>query len=193
MLKFPVGARPSGRYFWKYRADSALHSDGHSGHPVQMTGANKRLSKGSRLLRRGRFSCPEQIYHVTTQTLGRINWFDSLHFGRLVVRSLMREDSAGHTRTLAFVVMPDHLHWLLQLSDSRSLSVSVNTVKSYASRSINRAAGRSGPIWQKGFHDHALRGEEDLTATARYIVANSLRAGLTHSVSEYPLWDAIWL
>jgi len=111
----------------------------------------------------------------------------------MVVQALMREEDAGHTRTLAFVVMPDHLHWLLQLSDSRSLSVSVNTVKSYAARSINRAAGRSGPIWQKGFHDHALRGEEDLTATARYIVANPLRAGLTHSVSKYPLWDAIWL
>jgi len=106
---------------------------------------------------------------------------------------LKREDDAGHTKTLAFVVMPDHLHWLVQLTGTRSLSVSVNTIKSFASRNINQIIGRSGPVWQKGFYDHALRVEEDLAAVARYIVANPLRAGLTRSVSDYPLWDAIWI
>jgi REP element-mobilizing transposase RayT len=106
---------------------------------------------------------------------------------------LKREDDAGHTKTLAFVVMPDHLHWLVQLTGTRSLSVSVNTIKSFASRSINQVIGRTGPVWQKGFYDHALRDEENLAAAARYIVANPLRAGLTRRISDYPLWDAIWV
>jgi REP element-mobilizing transposase RayT len=106
---------------------------------------------------------------------------------------LKREDDAGHTKTLAFVVMPDHLHWLVQLTGTRSLSVSVNTIKSFASRSINQVIGRSGPVWQKGFYDYALRDEENLAAAARYIVANPLRAGLTRRISDYPLWDAIWV
>jgi REP element-mobilizing transposase RayT len=113
--------------------------------------------------------------------------------GRTVVRSLQREDDAGHTQTLAFVVMPDHLHWLVQLTGTRSLSVSVNTVKSFAARSINQIMGRSGRVWQAGYYDHALRDEEDLAAVARYIVANPLRAGLIRSVADYPLWDAIWV
>ena len=111
----------------------------------------------------------------------------------MVVRALQREDEAGHTKTLAFVVMPDHLHWLVQLTGERSLPVSVSTIKSFSTRSINRTVGRSGPVWQKGFYDHALRDEENLAAVARYIVANPLRAGLTPSVSNYPLWDAIWV
>ncbi|MCY1446959.1 hypothetical protein D9M71_635550 [compost metagenome] len=48
-------------------------------------------------------------------------------------------------------------------------------------------------IWQKGFHDHALRHDEDLQDVARYIVANPLRAGLVKRAGDYPLWDAAWL
>jgi putative transposase len=48
-------------------------------------------------------------------------------------------------------------------------------------------------LWQKGYHDRAIRREEDLLAVARYIVANPLRAGLVKRVGDYPLWDAVWL
>lgn len=73
------------------------------------------------------------------------------------------------------------------------MSVSVNTIKSYASRTINQIIGRSGPVWQKGYYDHALRDEENLAVVARYIVANPLRAGLARNVADYPLWDAVWI
>jgi REP element-mobilizing transposase RayT len=49
------------------------------------------------------------------------------------------------------------------------------------------------PVWQNGFHDHALRQEEDLAEVARYIVANPLRAGLVERLGDYPHWHAIWL
>ncbi len=48
-------------------------------------------------------------------------------------------------------------------------------------------------LWQKGFHDRALRREEDLVTVARYVVANPLRAGLVEKLGDYPLWDAIWV
>lgn len=73
------------------------------------------------------------------------------------------------------------------------MSVSVNTIKSYAARTIKQIIGRSGPVWQKGYYDHALRDEENLAAVARYIVANPLRAGLARNVADYPLWDAVWI
>ena len=48
-------------------------------------------------------------------------------------------------------------------------------------------------IWQRGFHDHALRAEEDIIDAARYIVANPLRAGLCQKIGDYPYWNAQWL
>lgn len=48
-------------------------------------------------------------------------------------------------------------------------------------------------LWQDGFHDHALRAEEDVVEVARYVVSNPLRAGLVRCLGDYPLWDAVWL
>jgi len=128
---------------------------------------------------------------VTTSTIRREFLFADFGFGRQVVQALRREER--HAKTLAFVVMPDHLHWLLSLVGSRTLSTSVNTVKSYAARRVNRLLGRTGPVWQTGFHDHAVRKEESLEDIARYIVLNPVRAGLVSTVGQYPLWDAIWV
>lgn len=95
-------------------------------------------------------------------------------------------------RSLAFVVMPDHLHWLFELEHS-SLDRVVGGVKARAAAEVHAQGLASMPLWQRGFHDHALRKDEDVAATARYVVLNPVRAGLVRRVGDYPLWDAIWL
>lgn len=144
-------------------------------------------------MRKGRRSLSNQVYHVSSATHDRREFFRFFDCGRAVVRSLRREQESGHTETLAFVVMPDHFHWMFSLQDQASLSTCVNTVKSLSAREINRFLNRHGEVWQRGFYDRAIRREEDLVGVARYIVANPLRAGIVRSVRDYPLWDAKWL
>lgn len=153
---------------------------------------NKGLN-GTALTRLGRFSERNRIYHVSTATHDRKPLFRSFENGRRVVQALNCEEQRGHAVTMAFVVMPDHLHWLVQLIGNRSLSNSVCVVKSHSARIINAAASSRGTVWQRGFYDRAIRKDDDLVAIARYIVANPLRAGIVRSVADYPLWDAIWL
>jgi REP element-mobilizing transposase RayT len=145
----------------------------------------------SRDLRRGRYSEQHRAYLITTTTHHRAPLFLDWRCGRLVVRALQSE--SPRATTLAFVVMPDHLHWLMQLGSGASLAAVVQSVKSVSAHRVNRYRGTRGPVWQDGFHDHALRREEDLRATARYVVANPLRAGLIEEVGQWPLWDAFWL
>lgn len=140
----------------------------------------------SHKLRLGRLSQPGQIYLITTVTRDRTPHFANLHAARSLIGVLRDESATGSCATLAFVLMPDHLHWLLQLH-GLSLSAVVGRVKSISARRLG------GRIWQPGFHDHALRAEDDLLATARYIVANPVRAGLAERAGLYPHWDAIWL
>ncbi|MGB1464988.1 MAG: REP-associated tyrosine transposase [Alcanivorax nanhaiticus] len=140
-----------------------------------------------RRLREGRYSEPGRIYHVTAVTNGRFPFFTEHRLAAVVCQSLQWSDNAGATSTLCYVLMPDHLHWLFQLGDGESLS-----------KVMLRVKGRSGrlcgsPIWQRGFHDHALRREETIKDVARYIVANPLRAGLVRSLRDYPYWNAAWL
>jgi REP element-mobilizing transposase RayT len=143
-------------------------------------------------LRTGRYSVPGQVYLVTSIVQNRDPVFTDFEQGRLVVDALRKAQQEELALSLAWVVMPDHLHWLIELKDSTLTFVMART-KSRITFALNRSIGRDGPLWQHGFHDRAIRREEDLQAVARYIVANPLRAGLVERIGDYPLWDAVWL
>ena len=143
-------------------------------------------------LRSGRYSVWGQIYHVTCVTNRRRPVFSDLPAARLLILTLKAAEQRFGARTLAFVLMPDHLHWLFEMN-SASLAELMHWVKGSSSRAIHRTHGSSGALWQSGFHDHALRCDEDLAQIARYIVANPLRAGLVQQIGDYPHWDAVWL
>lgn len=148
-------------------------------------------------LRKGRYSQQGGIYLLTFVTANRQPWFADWHVGRLVVASLRRAHTQDQAESLAFVVMPDHVHWLISLVDT-DLAGLMRNVKSYAGFHVKKRLQQQGiltpqSIWQEGYHDHALRKEEDLKDTARYIIMNPVRAGLVKSVRDYPLWDAKWI
>jgi len=138
-------------------------------------------------LRKGRVSLPNHEYLVTIVTASRKPVFTSFSAARVAVQSFHDSDVVRHAQTLAFVVMPDHVHWLLQLKENGILSESVRVYKSKVSLILRQQ------IWQRGFYDRALRDDDDLRDIARYIIANPLRSGLAKMVGEYPHWDAIWL
>ncbi len=146
--------------------------------------------KHSKDLRKGRYSVSNGIYLATFVTKNRKTIFKDLYLARAVVRCLNKSPYAD---TLAFVVMPDHVHWLLQLRSSKTLSQVIQATKAISSRNINRRSDQKGSIWQPGFHDHALRNEEALKEIGRYIVANPLRAKLVSRIGEYSHWDAVWI
>lgn len=146
----------------------------------------------SHLLRRGRYSESGRAYLVTTVVYQRRPVFTDLQLGRLLVTELKRAHDSGLVDSSAWVIMPDHLHWLFELRDA-TLSEVMKRVKSLSTLAINRARRTQGALWQSGYHDRAARAEEDLIRIARYIVANPLRGGLVEHLGDYPLWDAAWL
>ncbi len=138
-------------------------------------------------LRKGRFSIKGQIYVITTVTKNRTHVFNDFDAARSLIQVIKGHDRAGFTETLCFVVMPDHLHWMMQLKGKKNLGETVRALKSIASRKIGK------PTFQKGYYDHAIRTDEDIIGMARYIVANPLRAGFVTNLNDYSHWDAVWL
>jgi len=137
-------------------------------------------------LRKGRASQAGTVYHITTVTQNRTPYFEALDNGRKVVQQLMALQEQGMAETLCYVLMPDHLHWLMILHDG-TLSDVVRLLKGRSAHAVGQA------IWQANYYDHAVRQEEDLQKLARYIVANPLRANLVSQLGAYSLWDAVWL
>lgn len=144
-------------------------------------------------LLKGRVSLPRQAYHVTACTEARRPIFRDFACARLLVAEMRRLHEAELLDSLAWVIMPDHLHWLFQLNERETLSATVKQLKARSALAIGRHVELGAPVWQRGFHDHAIRSDEDILGVARYIVANPLRAGLVEHIGDYPLWDAVWL
>ena len=68
-------------------------------------------------LRRGRYSRNNQIYSITTVCRDRQPLFADFGAARLLIREIRRLHDEGDVTSLAWVVMPDHLHWLIQLGE----------------------------------------------------------------------------
>ena len=153
----------------------------------------------SNALRKGRYSENNRIYLVTTVTCQRQKVFLQFDVGRIVVHAMRQQHDQENVESLAFVVMPDHLHWLFALQKHASLAKVMQRVKGNSAYRIQKTLRKRSEmeanqvLWQDGYHDHAVRREEDLQQLARYIVANPLRAGLVSKVGDYPLWNAVWL
>lgn len=143
-------------------------------------------------LRAGRYGEASRIYHITIATLARQPLFKDWTAARPIVDALKKAQFEDEASSLCWVVMPDHVHWLISLHVD-DISRVVGRMKSRSTLGYNRQVGGEGRIWQKGFHDRALRKADDLKAVARYIIANPVRAGLVARAGDYPMWDAVWL
>ncbi|MCY1389325.1 Transposase IS200 like protein [compost metagenome] len=143
-------------------------------------------------LRKGRYSEPGHYYLVTAIVANRAPVFSDLRAGRLLVTQFRLAHEQSRALSKAWVVMPDHFHWLIQLQ-SGSLSDLVARVKACSARAVNAQRQSAGKLWQSGFHDRGVRTDEELKHIARYIIANPLRANLVERIGDYPLWDAVWL
>lgn len=146
----------------------------------------------SKNLRKGRHSEPGRIYLLTTVARERRPIFRDFSLARCCIQAMRFEHEREVVNSLAFVVMPEHLHWLVELHRG-DLGDLMKSFKCRVTGQANQIKGQTGSIWQSGYHDHALRKEEDLVAVARYLVANPLRAGLVKKLADYPRWDAVWL
>ncbi|WPO98695.1 transposase [Pseudomonas sp. HR96] len=150
------------------------------------------MSYRSYRLRIARHSEIGRCYLITTSTFERVPFFANWQIGRLVVAELRILQEAGQARSIAWLLMPDHLHWLVELQ-AGDISTAVGRAKSRSAAAINRARGTTGAVWQAGFHDRAIRKDEDMKAVARYVLRNPIEAGLVRRIGDYPLWDASWI
>lgn len=151
-----------------------------------------RLSPGQRSLRKGRVSLAHHYYLVTTVCECRTAHFSDPTCAAAAA-SVLREVRIWRDSTpQCWVLMPDHLHILLQLGYSESLSHLMNRMKSVTAHAAIGSDRSRGRIWMRGFHDRAIRGEEDLQAVARYVIENPIRAGLVDTLDAYPFLGCAW-
>jgi REP element-mobilizing transposase RayT len=151
------------------------------------------MHPGQHALRTGRASLAGQAYLVTSVTYRRTPLFADWEAATVAARALTDRVLWRASQPLCWVLMPDHWHVLLELAEGDTLPGLMRRLKSASAARLRQSLEPGTRVWAPSFHDRALRTEEDLPDTARYIVANPLRAGLCRSVRDYPFWNAVWL
>ncbi len=90
-----------------------------------------------------------------------------------------------------FVIMPNHVHWIVTPLQNYELENIMQSVKSYSARCINKSLGRHGRLWQKESFDHIVRNPPQLERIRNYIEQNPHKAKIPDGSFLYHKCD--WL
>jgi putative transposase len=149
---------------------------------------------GYKALRRNRFSIANQIYLISFTTMHRKPVFENNYeVANIFCKALNDSRLWPDATLLCWVLMPGHVHVLIQLGEAESLESLINRLKTNTARQVNFCLKRRGQFWANGFHDKAIKFEEEIVDVARYLLLNPIRAGLVRSIGMYPYWDAVWI
>lgn len=108
---------------------------------------------------------------------------------RIVQDALLHFDGQRY-RLLAWVLMPNHVHVLVETQPAHSMSAIVHSWKSFTAKAINQALERQGTLWQREYFDRYIRDERHLQAVIDYIDNNPVKAGLVQLASDWRFGSA---
>jgi len=102
----------------------------------------------------------------------------------MVQNSLLFHDRQRY-RLSAWVVMPNHLHFLATPCAGVELSDIQHSLKSYTAHEANKILGRAGQFWQVEAFDRFIRNHDHYAKTIVYIENNPVKAGLCAKASDW--------
>ena len=124
-------------------------------------------------------------------------WLERADVAKLIVENIFHH-AGQKLRLWAFVVMPNHVHILLEpLTISKHLGHKLNDVdfvalprimhslKSYTAKRANNLLNREGTFWQEESFDHWVRNDNEFARVIAYIENNPVKAGLVDSPEKW--------
>jgi len=162
---------------------------------------------------------PGLVYLITAVTYRRTPVFADPIFAQIAHTDVRFYATKFQLESLAHVVMPNHVHWLMRPSpeDFHRFTKEMRQSPSWSSCSREEAAHRyylskilqdyqrhvayavnqrrntrGAKVWQDGFRDDALRDDRAVWAVYRYVVYNPVKAGLVNRPEDYVFWGGIW-
>ena len=124
-----------------------------------------------------------RTFFVTAKTSMGRRLLQSERAAALLVDVLRTCVAAGRSRVLDFVVMPDHVHLLISVGPGISIEKAMQFIK--GGYRLRKELGIAGEVWQRGFSEVRVEGEENLRHHREYIAQNPIRAGLVRVGDEF--------
>lgn len=80
-------------------------------------------------------------------------------------------------RLVHFSVQGDHVHLVAEAHDKPTLSSGIRGLMIRAARALNRACGRTGPVWADRYHCRELRTPREVRHALSYVLLNARKHG----------------
>ena len=125
----------------------------------------------------------ERIERYTGEGHGAC-WLRDERVADEVEKALLHFDGVRY-RLLAWVIMPNHVHALVETMPGFPLDGVISSWKSFTAKQVNKVLGRSGQFWMPDYFDRYIRNEKHLATVVDYIEQNPVKAGLVDSASEW--------
>jgi REP element-mobilizing transposase RayT len=114
--------------------------------------------------------------------------FGECHLRKTPVANLVERAMLYHHgrdfQLLAWVIMPNHVHALIEVGEV-PLGRIVQNWKSIVAVEANKLLGRSGRFWQVEYWDRFMRNEEQKRKAVRYIENNPIKAKLCPTAEDW--------
>lgn len=111
-------------------------------------------------------------------------WLREQKIAGIVQREILGTTQRGWCLTHSFVVMPNHVHLLLE--PKVELEKIMQAIKGRSAKACNEVLGRQGlPFWQQESFDHWVRSAESFARIHAYIERNPVSAGLAKRPEDW--------
>lgn len=111
-------------------------------------------------------------------------WLKRQQIAQIVENALLHFDGERY-RLIAWCIMPNHVHVLIETRAGHPLAEVVHSWKSFTAKAINQCLGRSGEVWQREYFDRYIRDDRHLQAAIDYIESNPVKAKLAQSAESW--------
>ncbi len=150
-----------------------------------------------------RYNDPGHAHYLTFSCHNRLKLFKELSICELFISNLERIRCQTQTLLWAYVIMPDHVHLLIDLQDKLSVSKYLQSLKKTVSYQAIRWIQENKPRWipyiqtvqrgksvfrfwlPGGGYDRNIYGDQTLLKTMNYIHNNPVRAGLVEKPTDW--------
>lgn len=135
-----------------------------------------------------RYYFPNAIVFISCVTRNRHPYLREDTDIELYFETLHKVQKIKPFRLLAYVILPDHFHWLIKPDDEvGNFSKILHSFKRNFTLNYKKAHDISAPLklWQSRFWDHVIRNEDDLENHINYTHWNPIKHGFVHRPEDW--------
>jgi len=129
-----------------------------------------------------RYQQAESLHFITFSCYARKPYLTDAATNEVVEEMLERTRARQDACISAYVLMPEHIHLLMNEPPNILLAMFLKSFKQEVSRKLK---GERKQFWQTRYFDRNIRGEDSMSEVVRYIHRNPVARGLVTRPEEY--------